>query len=79
MLLLLLLVIVAALLGLNKLNWSFASSFFQVKVSGNRHIALYRIGYIYWLENFIQYRLSEYWQNVISVQHYCFTACDLLN
>ena len=35
----------------------------------NRHEVLYqyRISYVYWLENIIQYWLSEYQQNMISV------------
>ena len=52
----------------NILNWSFTIKFL-VKLLQNRHAVLYRIGYIYWLENNIQYQLSEYQQNLISVQH----------
>jgi len=41
-----------------------------IKVVENSKVVLYQIGYICQLENFIQYRLLEYRQNVISVQHY---------
>jgi len=66
----LLVVFVAPLvLYIKKLNWSFVIKLLVKVCLKYRPAVLYQIGYVYQFENIIQYWLSEYWQNVIAVQH----------
>ena len=51
---------------INKLNWSFIISS-KIILQVDTLVVLYQIGYVY---QPIHYRLSEYRQNLILVQHY---------